>query len=326
MMIDGDKRGADDISQVEVARNMFARRRPIGALVASVLLGVGICLGLAAPAGATPAGSPAGANEPSCVLTPEHPRPVVLVHGTWADMGTTWKTLAPTLEDAGYCVYALNYGAGVPGSGQNLLDLVGGDSVVRSAQTLAGFVTRVREQTGAEQVDLIGHSQGALVAREYLKNAGGTDLDNPAHNAVHSLISLAGTNQGTSFHLNQGLGAIAQALGIPVIRLFDIAVGPSYVEQMAGSPFLNNLNAGGDTRPGVNYVAIATRDDMMVTPAENAFLIPSPGDAVRNVWVQDGCAAAHVDHMQVTSSPRAVWLTLDALDPGYRATHPAPCP
>lgn len=301
-------------------------RRQIGALAVAALLSAGAYVGVGAPAQAAPAASPQAVNDPSCVPSAEHPRPVVLVHGTWADVDTTWKSLATTLKDEGYCAYALNYGKSVPGSGQNLLDLAGGDTVVRSAQTLARFVTQVRTQTGAAQVDLIGHSQGALVAREYLKNAGGTDIDNPSQNAVHTLVSLAGTNHGTSFHLNQGLGAIAQSLGIPVIELFNAAVGPSYVEQMAGSPFLGDLNAGGDTRPGVEYVAIATRDDMMVTPAENAFLVPSPGHTVRNVWVQEGCDTAKVDHMQVTSNPRAVWLTLDALDPGYAATHPAPCP
>jgi triacylglycerol esterase/lipase EstA (alpha/beta hydrolase family) len=300
-------------------------RRRIGGSIVAALLIAGTCLGVAAPAQAAPVQSPPGANEP-CVPSAEHPRPVVLVHGTWADMSTTWQALSPALKNEGYCVYALNYGAGVPGSGQNLLDLVGGDTVVRSARTLAEFVTQVRRQTGAAQVDLIGHSQGALVAREYLKNAGGTDIDDPARNTVHTLVSLAGTNQGTSFHLNQGIGALAQWLGIPVVALSTLAVGPSYVEQMAGSPFLDDLNEGGHTRPGVDYVAVATRDDMMVTPAQNAFLQPSPGHTVRNVWVQDGCPAAEVDHMQVTSHPRAIWLTLDALDPGYGQRHPAPCP
>jgi triacylglycerol esterase/lipase EstA (alpha/beta hydrolase family) len=279
-----------------------------------------------AHAAPTPDPSPEGANNWDCTPSPKHPRPVVLIHGTWADMATTWKTLAPALHQEGYCVFALNYGTRKPGTRQNLLDLVGGNTIAESARNLAGFVSRVRAATGAKQVDLIGHSQGALVARQYLKFAGGSDLLHPERNIVHTLVSLAGTNQGTTFNLNQQIGAIAQMLGIPVVKLAAATVGPSYIEQMVGSPFLHQLNAGGDTRPGVNYVAVGTRQDTMVTPPERSFLHAVPGSTVKNVWVQDGCESSEADHMQVTSSPRAIWITLSALDPDYAATHPAPCP
>ena len=293
-----------------------------------------MCLGvtaLAAPATAAPGPaasdkSPEGANDWSCIPSPAHPRPVVLVHGTWADMATTWKTLAPALKAEGYCVFALNYGTRAPGTALNLLDLVGGDTIKRSARSLGDFVSRVRTATRAPQVDVVGHSQGALVARSYLKWGGGSDPVRPERNLVHTLVSLAGTNQGTSFNVNQQLGAIAEMLGIPVINLAAATVGPSYIEQMAGSPFLRELAAGGDTRTGVDYVAVGTRQDTMVTPPEHSFLKPGPGATVKNVWVQDGCEGAEADHMEVTSSPRSVWITLAALDPGYAATHPAPCP
>ncbi|WP_246833420.1 alpha/beta fold hydrolase [Williamsia sp. 1138] len=250
---------------------------------------------------------------------------MVLVHGTWADMAKTWNTMAPALKEEGYCVFALNYGSKKPGSGQNLLDMVGGDTIEDSASTLAQFVDRVRNSTGAGQVDLIGHSQGALVAREYLKSGGGSDPGAPSNNTVHTLVSLAGTNQGTSFNLNQQLGAIAEMLGIPVIGLAAATVGPSYVEQMTGSPFLKQLNAGPDTLPGIKYVAVGTKDDLMVTPPEHSFLEPAQGSDIQNIWIQDGCESAHVDHMQVTSHPRAIWLTKKALDPAYQESSPGRC-
>ena len=270
--------------------------------------------------------APQGANDWSSVPTRAHPRPVVLVHGTWADMALTWGTLAPALKAEGYCVFALNYGGKRPGAPGNLFGLVGGSTIEQSARDLAEFIDEVLERTGARQVDVVGHSQGALVAREYLKNAGGTDPTDPTRNKVRTLVSLAGTNQGTSFNWNQLIGAIAERLGVPVARLAAATVGPSYVEQMAGSPFLERLNAGGDTLPGVNYVAVGTRQDNMVTPPERAFLRESPGASVRNIWIQDGCERAQVDHMQMTSSPRSIWITLSALDPNYEANHPAPCP
>ncbi len=273
-----------------------------------------------------PSEAPPGANDWSCRPSENHPRPVVLVHGTWADMATTWKTLSPALKEQGYCVFALNYGTSDPRTGQNLLDLVGGNSIERSAATLGGFVSRVKSATGAGQVDIVGHSQGALVSRQYLKFNGGANDADPTHNQVRTLVSLAGTNHGTTFNFNQEIGAIAQLLGVPVVKLAATTVGPSYVQQMVGSHFLTKLNAGGDTMPGVDYVAIGTKNDLMVTPPERTFLKAGPGATVRNIWVQDGCSTAVVDHGAITSSPRSVWTTLNALDPSYGSTREAPCP
>lgn len=294
-------------------------------IAAAVLMVTGVAVATASPASAAP---PESTPSPAHICRPsaEHPRPVVLVHGTWADADKTWRSLEPALRGQGFCVFTITYGRRAPGSLQNLFDLVGGDSIRNSARALATFVDGIRRDTGARQVDIVGHSQGALVARHYMKFNGGTDARDPGRNAVHTLVSLAGTNHGTSFNRNQFIGAIAEALGIPVVRLAALTVGPSYVEQMIGSPFLNALNNGGDTRPGVRYVAIGTRNDTMVTPPERTFLVAGPGATVRNTWVQDGCPEADVGHMQITSDPRAMWLVFDALDPSYRENHPAPCP
>ncbi len=56
--------------------------------------------------------------------------------------------------------------------------------------------------------------------------------------------------------------------------MFNVLIGGSCegcVEQEAGSGFLAQLNAGGDTVRGVSYTVIESRDDEVVTPYASAF-------------------------------------------------------
>ena len=67
--------------------------------------------GILGYAHASPTASPPGANNWSCKPSAAHPVPVILVHGTFADMSDSWQALSPLLYDKGYCVFALNYGS-----------------------------------------------------------------------------------------------------------------------------------------------------------------------------------------------------------------------
>ncbi|MGB6181564.1 MAG: alpha/beta fold hydrolase [Rhodococcus sp. (in: high G+C Gram-positive bacteria)] len=261
--------------------------------------------------------------DPAPACSPQHPRPVVLVHGTWVDGPDTWSTLAPQLKDEGYCAFTLEYGyraeAATPESPlTNLLQTYGGDDITVSSRELARFVDEVRARTGSPQVDIVGHSQGGVVARQYLKFDGGAD-------AVHTLVTLGATNHGTTYSAGQLLGSLAQQIGLPVGEVAAAAVGPSFVQQMVGSSFLDLLNAGGDTVPGVDYTVIATRADTVSTPPENTFLAAGPGASVDNVWVQDGCPQNTASHMQLTSDPRAMWMIQRGLDRSYADRVPSPC-
>ena len=272
---------------------------------------------LAVVVGTAPLGTGPAAADPAGSCSPEHPRPVVLVHGTWVDGPDTWSTLTPQLEAEGYCVFTLEYGYRAE-PGENLLQTYGGDDIATSARELRAYVDDVRSRTGAADVDIVGHSQGGVVARQYLKFEGGAD-------AVHTLVTLGATNHGTTFSAGQLIGSLAQQFGLPVGEVAAAAVGPSFVQQMVGSSFLDVLNAGGDTVPGVDYTVIATRADTVSTPPENTFLAAGPGATVDNVWVQDGCPSNTAGHMELTTDPRALWMVQRGLDRSYADRVPSPC-
>ena len=52
----------------------------------------------------------AGANNWHCKPSAAHPRPVVLVHGTFFNLDANWVALSPTPANEGYRVFAFNYG------------------------------------------------------------------------------------------------------------------------------------------------------------------------------------------------------------------------
>ncbi|RVW06848.1 alpha/beta fold hydrolase [Prescottella agglutinans] len=301
---------------------VLRRRRLAGLLVtaAAVLFGaVGLQPAVAtADPVASPAGAPAGANDWSCRPSAQHPRPVVLVHGTGMSMQETWGTLSPLLRSEGYCVFALNYGVAAQSWGS-------GD-IRNSARELAGFVETVRARTGAAQVDIVGHSQGGTMTRQYLRFEGGADPVDPSRNKVHRLVMLGPTTHGTTFNGQQRLIDAFTSLRITDERtnevLAGLSIGLASYQQLIGSRFLADLNAGRETMPGVDYRVIASRTDAVITPPEGSFLVPAAGSSVRNEWVQDSCPGAAISHVGLTEDPRATFLVRRALDP---STPGAPC-
>src|SRR5690349_1634919 len=172
-----------------------------------------------------PTSMPPGSNNWSCHPTSTHPDPVVLVHGTLANEAFSWQALSPMLANAGYCVYAFNYGQ----NSSTLGHFFGLTDIAASAAQLSAFVDQVRASTGAAKVDLVGHSQGGMMPRYYLKFLGGAAK-------VAKLVALAPSNYGTTL---DGLTTLASLLG--ATSLIDGGLGsvcPACVEQEEGSAFL----------------------------------------------------------------------------------------
>jgi triacylglycerol esterase/lipase EstA (alpha/beta hydrolase family) len=249
---------------------------------------------------ATPQTPPPGADNFGCKPTSAHPDPVVLVHGTLANQDDNWQAASPLLANHGYCVFTFNYGGTSPSA-----ILQGTGDIAASAGQLASFVARVLAATGAAKVVLVGHSQGGMMPRYYLKFLGGVRY-------VNKLVALAPSNHGTTL---DGLTALVTALGAAGLVNSGLnALCTACVEQEAGSPFLTNLNAGGDTVAGVTYTVIESRYDEVVTPYTSAFL---SGPGVTNITVQNQCPLDLSDHLEIAADPVALADMLNALDPAH---------
>lgn len=237
---------------------------------------------------------PAGADVP-CTPDAAHPYPVVLVHGIASDQDTAWQAVAPVLANAGYCVYTLTYGQ-VSYSG----NLGGIDDINTSAAELASFVKRVLAETGASKVDMVVHSEGGIVSRDYIHGYGG-------QSTIHHWVSFAGLDHGS---ISQG--AIEQVIeGIPG-AMAVIDRGCASCEQMTSPSFVAEVDSP-PTYPGIGYTTIASTRDELVNPVPVAQLPAAPN--VTNEVIQDYCPDDPVGHLGITYDRTAVELMENALDP-----------
>jgi triacylglycerol lipase len=205
-------------------------------------------------------GSPIATASPAGAATGKDP--VIIVAGTLSPSLAN-EPLAARLRADGYQVWIYE----LPGLGL-------GD-IAQTSVPLGTLVNQVRAQTGAAKVDLIGHSQGGLVARYYVKYLGGSST-------VDSLVSLGAPHYGTYVANLVAFFGFGSCIGIVACQQMSI-----------GSSFLGNLNAGDDTIGNVRYTNIYTNYDELVRPVTNATL----QDGATNVRVQSQCWLRVVGHL-----------------------------
>ncbi|WP_369256347.1 MULTISPECIES: esterase/lipase family protein [unclassified Streptomyces] len=161
--------------------------------------------------------------------------PVVFVHGL-SSSSSSWDDWIADFEADGYSsseLFAWSYDWS--------------QSNVTTAQQLATEVKSVLAQTGASKVDLVVHSMGALSARYYLKNLGGTSY-------VDDFVSSAGVNHGTT------------------VASWCKWLYTSCAEMYTGSSFLTSLNSGDETPGSVTYASYWSNCDDALTPDTTAIL------------------------------------------------------
>ncbi|GAB2968917.1 esterase/lipase family protein [Nocardioides montaniterrae] len=263
------------------------------ALVSALLLALGTFAALAPahadttilpPLPTAPEGDVAGVNVWTCKPTAAHPVPVIMVHGTFGDRRHLLEPMEKALLAHHYCVFALDYGNRATGD------------IPTSARQLKAYVAKVRAATGAAKVSMIGHSQGGMMPRYYIKFLGGAAY-------VDDLIGIAPSNHGTKL--------VPTAAFNPLYQLLPGALCVSCNQQAWGSTFLARLNAGDETPGGVSYTQLETKYDEVVVPYTSAFLAAGP--RTTNITLQAKCPLLITEHLFIPTVRTTIDLALNAL-------------
>ena len=238
-------------------------------------------------------------NDPACVPSSEHPYPVVLIHGTSANI---WKfdALARELQSEGYCTYGINYGReqltvqSISPAVYGTADLDG------SSAEVSQFIDGVLEQTGAEKVDIVAHSQGALHAKNYISRFGHA-------NQVHRVVAMGASLHGTTLN---GFADILGPLTRALPRVSAFFASTAAIQQLVGSEAMTMANSYPDTVAGVTYTSLFSPSDVTVTPNSASVFEPVPGADVVNLDAETACMAPDpIIHDDMPSNPTMMALT-----------------
>jgi pimeloyl-ACP methyl ester carboxylesterase len=212
--------------------------------------------------------------------------PVILLHGnndtpfpTLCNPYGNIHSLAQYLADNGYSPSEL-WGLGYQGDQCDLLATPTNrsgvaHSTLANVPDLRAFVHAVLAYTGARQVDIVGHSLGVTLAREWMR-------EDHASRLVRRLVAIDGPNHGI-VDCSPSAGNYWQA---PSLGGFtpDSAICQEYGSP--DSPFLSRLNRGSETPGSTRYLVIRNADTSFVYfSLQDGVLAPVPAE--------DSTGAAH---------------------------------
>lgn len=189
--------------------------------------------------------------------------PIVFVHGcppppfTNEDAHASINRMRDRFSDAGYPETHLH----------SILFSITCGSNLTYAEEIAAFVEDVRAQTGAEKVDIIAHSMGALASRLYLKRGG--------HTVVRDFVSLAGGNHGTlvsvTSEVSENVRSDPEYKGSD--EMFPIYDCEGIQFEVNGCLTPTGRTVDVDETPGdVRYLSIRNQIDQGIVPTESACL------------------------------------------------------
>lgn len=200
--------------------------------------------------------------------------PILLVHGIM-DNRSVFTVFRRTLRRRGFgVVHAVNY------------SLFTGD-LRTAAHELRRHVERLREETGADKVYIVGHSLGGMIARYYVQRMGGSA-------AVDTLVTLGSPHTGT-----------LTAYLMPTPLASQLRPGSELLEELT-------LPAPGCS---TRFLVVWSRMDQMIVPQRNARL-NHPDLDVEQLELRD------VGHLSLPIDPRAVHWAVTALGRSEHNRHP----
>ncbi|QHE74256.1 putative lipase (plasmid) [Rhodococcus sp. WAY2] len=96
-------------------------------------------------------------------------------------------------------------------------------------------------------------------------------------------------------------------------------MSPALEQQAQGSPFLDDLNGGGDTAAGTRYTTIGSRLDEVIQPATNIALHDR---SATNLMIGDLCPINQSGHFRMPYDEYTFQLVTGVLDPTQPVTPP----
>ena len=196
--------------------------------------------------------------------SPKHETPVLYVHGIHS-RASGFRRNARYLRDHGYWVWGFNYGnmfwPGLYGTGR----------LEDSLEELRASVDKVLAETGAQQVDIVAHSQGGLLTKLFIAQ-GGADK-------VRRVVAMGANFHGTDLEGNAPR-VLKRVKQFPALTRL---LSPSVPQQLAGSEWMReHADLLPDTDPKVVYTALYSTRDTLVTPNSASTLQPVGGADVVN--------------------------------------------
>ncbi|CAG8971952.1 hypothetical protein HYALB_00003288 [Hymenoscyphus albidus] len=222
-------------------------------------------------------------NDFGCKST-VHTNPVIIIHALLSNPDVDLNLFQEDLKSKGYCTFTTIYG-----NHKHLAPWIGGLTSVReSSETLSDFILEVIQKTGASKVDLVGHSEGGVMALY-------VPMTHPEAAAkVERIVSLGPAVHGALYYGLTNLwyknGDFSRETASAVLHFLGCAA----CDDMAtGGEIYNDFKDSKRIVPeGIKATIIMSTKDTLVAP--DASRIEEVG--VRNVMVQDSCPEDDVGH------------------------------
>lgn len=200
--------------------------------------------------------------------------PVVFLHGnndtpyptTCNGSYGAMQAMAQSFSDAGWSPSEL-WGLGYQGDQCDLVTdetrrAAAAHTTIANVPDLRAFVKAVLAYTGAKQVDIVGHSLGATLAREWLRQ-------DKAYRLVRRVVAIDGPHHGIINCSPDPQNYYGPSLGFTPDSPVCLEYGA------ADTPFLRRLNAGDETPGPTRWLAVVNADTSFVYISARDGVLPA---------------------------------------------------